>query len=766
MFALVCLLLVGSSNAFSLTPNNTICPAGFECASQCEYYNRNNVILPCGKGYHCPADTLPTPCPRGFYCDEPGDSPIRCAEGFYCPQKSSMPRKCPPLAYCPAQAHRHYFWGVLLYIFIVIVYLKSIHWAFHHFNNKKQLKDTDIHTVLDLSPSLASARSESDDHGLSSMNFVYQDVKVRIRPGSNIFARLLSAPKTILQGATGALKSGRFVAIMGPSGAGKSSLMNALLGKISLSGGSIKVNGHNLKTNMKKSIGFVPQDDVMLTNMTVRNVLMHSALTRLPTSYTLAKRTAVVDEVIQILQLEGVENTIIGDNDKRGISGGERKRVNVGIELVSEPRALFLDEPTTGLDSAVAKDLCQHLKNVTRKRNLTTVAVLHQPRYDIFLMYDDVILLGRGGRTVYSGPANRALEYFSSIGFECPEHVNPADFYLDVISGLVPHKSDGPVDLFKIWEEHQSEYDEMRQKISEEFASTKGQRFKAKYPNSFWQFLVFLKRALLQNIYNWNTRTIDCALNIAAGIVVGIAFFSTEIYQTPIPTYYREFCLAPIVNSFCGYSVDEIPRMGIYLVMSFGIVSSTIALRTFLNERLVFWREAASGSNRLAYFLAKNLADIEPMVVNTWMFTAAFYFVAAPSGNFGDYFVTLFLYAFCLYAIGYICTWIPPQPALLAVIVSLVSGLGTGATSSVQDMGFSGTILWARWFGEAIYITEVRQDYIDPSYHEYMALWADRSIGYKLDNFGHDLWAMAVIGIALRVIAFGFMTLTNRSNQK
>ena len=127
-----------------------------------------------------------------------------------------------------------------------------------------------------------------------------------------------------------------------------------------------------------------------------------------------------------------------GDNEKRGISGGEKKRVNIGIELVSgiltvnmclinkEPRVLFLDEPTTGLDSSVSKDLMIHLKEIARSTGLTVIAVLHQPRYDIFSEVDDIVLLGRGGRTIFSGPTSNCYDYFSSIGYTCPEQMNPA----------------------------------------------------------------------------------------------------------------------------------------------------------------------------------------------------------------------------------------------------------------------------------------------------------------------------------------------------
>jgi ABC-type multidrug transport system ATPase subunit len=110
-----------------------------------------------------------------------------------------------------------------------------------------------------------------------------------------------------------------------------------------------------------------------------------------------------------------IRDVQIGDEDIRGISGGQRKRVNVGMELVANPTVLFLDEPTSGLDSAGSKSLCQCLRSIS-ELGLNIAAVIHQPRYEIFCMFHDVLLLGKGGKTVYLGPTEQAAEYFESLG--------------------------------------------------------------------------------------------------------------------------------------------------------------------------------------------------------------------------------------------------------------------------------------------------------------------------------------------------------------
>lgn len=156
--------------------------------------------------------------------------------------------------------------------------------------------------------------------------------------------------RTILHGASGSFSPGLLTAVMGPSGSSKSTLLDALLGNIIYtSESSIVVNGEegNLAA-YRGMVGFVGQHDVLHRNLTVREAIFHSAFLRLPSSMSRADIQAEVESVLRELDLTGCANTIIGDGEKRGISGGQRKRTSIGVELVANSRALFLDEPTTG----------------------------------------------------------------------------------------------------------------------------------------------------------------------------------------------------------------------------------------------------------------------------------------------------------------------------------------------------------------------------------------------------------------------------------
>lgn len=146
------------------------------------------------------------------------------------------------------------------------------------------------------------------------------------------------------------------------------------------------------------------------------------------------KRLKVL-EVIQFLGLGHIMDNPIGDVETRGVSGGERKRVNIGMELVASPSILFLDEPTSGLDSATSLEVCKLLKQIAQEQFLTVAAVVHSPSPHAFGQFDDLLLLGSGGRVVYSGPRDEASHYFESIGYPVPEDESPADFFIALAAG-------------------------------------------------------------------------------------------------------------------------------------------------------------------------------------------------------------------------------------------------------------------------------------------------------------------------------------------
>ncbi|KAJ0563453.1 putative ABC-type sulfate transporter [Helianthus annuus] len=243
----------------------------------------------------------------------------------------------------------------------------------------------------------------------------------------------------LLRCVTGKMMPGRITAVMGPSGAGKTMFLSALAGKAHgcKITGSILINGKpDSIHSYKRIIGFVPQDDVVHGNLTVEENLWFSANCRLPANMLKQDRVLVVERVIECLGLQTVRNSLVGTVEKRGISGGQRKRVNVGLEMVMEPSLLILDEPTSGLDSSSSQLLLRALRRETLE-GVNVSMVVHQPSYLLFQMFDDLVLLAKGGLTVYHGSVREVEEYFSEIGINVPDRVNPPDYFIDVLEGMV-----------------------------------------------------------------------------------------------------------------------------------------------------------------------------------------------------------------------------------------------------------------------------------------------------------------------------------------
>ena len=244
--------------------------------------------------------------------------------------------------------------------------------------------------------------------------------------------------KTILDDLTGYFIHGRLTGIMGPSGAGKTSLMEVISNQ-SKTGevrGNFYLNGNEVDIEkIKKISGFVFQDDIILRTMTVYEALYMSALLKLPETTSIEEKKKIVDKMISTLHLENCKDTIVGDSILKGISGGERKRLSVGMEMIMNPSIIFLDEPTSGLDTYTAYSLIKSLKNLTEEGR-TVVATIHQPSSEILRLFDDMILLNHG-KIVYQGEVKNLVPYFDNIGYKCPEYTNPSDFiFMNILNPL------------------------------------------------------------------------------------------------------------------------------------------------------------------------------------------------------------------------------------------------------------------------------------------------------------------------------------------
>ncbi|KAM0723909.1 hypothetical protein Q7P37_000899 [Cladosporium fusiforme] len=250
--------------------------------------------------------------------------------------------------------------------------------------------------------------------------------------------RQTQQPKTILSDVNGIVKSGELLALMGPSGSGKSTLLNVLAHRTAALNASVKaaiyINGSpaNPKT-FRRISAYVEQEDALVGSLTVRETLNFAARLSLPKHVSKLERIQRIESLLTAFGLQGQSNNLIGTPIRKGISGGQKRRVSVAAQLITSPKLLFLDEPTSGLDSAASFEVISFVKDIAKKHNLIVIASIHQPSTSTFAMFDKLLLLSQGG-TAYSGPVSEVQPYFDSCGFPIPLYMNPAEFIIDFVN--------------------------------------------------------------------------------------------------------------------------------------------------------------------------------------------------------------------------------------------------------------------------------------------------------------------------------------------
>jgi len=244
--------------------------------------------------------------------------------------------------------------------------------------------------------------------------------------------------KYLLRKASGRVNPGEMCALMGGSGAGKTTLLDVLAGRktAGLIEGEVFFNG---KAGMPspKLCSYVTQDNVHIGCFTVRETLHFAALLRIKEGVRPAQREKMVNDVLGMLGLDSVADVMVGDSLRKGISGGQARRLTIGVEIINLPGMIFLDEPTTGLDSNISYEVMAAVRNLANQ-NRTVCCTIHQPSIEVFALFDKLILMAKGEQ-VYFGATHEAVKYFSSpaLDFAFSKGVNPAEFVMSASSGSI-----------------------------------------------------------------------------------------------------------------------------------------------------------------------------------------------------------------------------------------------------------------------------------------------------------------------------------------
>lgn len=452
--------------------------------------------------------------------------------------------------------------------------------------------------------------------------------------------------KMLLDNISGDAKEGEIMAVLGPSGSGKSTLLDALANRISKGSlkGTVTLNGEKLESSLLKIISaYVMQDDLLHPMLTVEETLMFAAKFRLPRTLSNSKKKKRVDTLIHQLGLNDAAKTVIGDEDHRGVSGGERRRVSIGIGIIHDPIILFLDEPTSGLDSTSAYMVIKVLKRIAQGGSAVVLSI-HQPSYRIVSLLDRLLVLSRG-QTVYNGSPMSLPLFMSDFGLPVPEDANPIEFALDIVRELEdsPNGNLAMVDFNKSWKRSTGPIKETLRRNSslKEAVSASISRGKLvsggksleecattipSFANPFWtEVAILVKRSFI------NSRRMPEQLGFRMGIVILTAFILATLFWR-------------LGDSLRG--IRE--RVGFFAyALCIAYYTCGDAVPVFLEERLIFMRETAYNTyRRSSYVISHSLAVIPSLVFQSLVFAAiTFWAVGLEGGILGYlfYFFTIFI---------------------------------------------------------------------------------------------------------------------------
>uniref|UniRef100_A0A8D3DEQ4 ABC transporter domain-containing protein n=1 Tax=Scophthalmus maximus TaxID=52904 RepID=A0A8D3DEQ4_SCOMX len=486
--------------------------------------------------------------------------------------------------------------------------------------------------------SFGSAGSGQQPHAATVS---FHNIYYKVTQGGNCLCRKKATTKDILVDLNGIMKPG-LNAIMGATGSGKSSFLDVLAARKDPAGltGEVLIDGAPQPPNFKCLSGYVVQDDVVMGTLTVRENFSFSAALRLPSSVSVAEKEQKVNTLIQELGLSRVADSRVGTQLIRGISGGERKRTNIGMELIIDPPVLFLDEPTTGLDASTANSVLLLLKRMGN-HGRTIILSIHQPRYSIYRLFDSLTLLVTG-KQVFHGPAQSALDYFSDIGYTCEPHNNPADFFLDVINGdsTAVAGNDADKDSVsksrrgiedKLVEEYRSchfykqtkaELERIVQAKPTSGTTTRSGRTITYNTGFLTQFKWVSKRTFRNLMLNPQTGVAQVAVTLFLALVVGAIFYDVQDNQSGMQNRFGALFFVTVNQCFSSLSAAEL----------------------FISERKLFIHEYISGYYRLSvYFLCKVLSDIITLrTIPALVFSCVAYFLIGLKPTVEAFFLFMF----------------------------------------------------------------------------------------------------------------------------
>eukprot|EP00027_Filamoeba_sp_ATCC50430_P012825 CAMPEP_0168563134 /NCGR_PEP_ID=MMETSP0413-20121227/12515_1 /TAXON_ID=136452 /ORGANISM="Filamoeba nolandi, Strain NC-AS-23-1" /LENGTH=699 /DNA_ID=CAMNT_0008594649 /DNA_START=80 /DNA_END=2179 /DNA_ORIENTATION=- len=657
----------------------------------------------------------------------------------------------------------------------------------HHKSDEAPTLTSELsHVSVDLDQALMSARKK----GLQPIQLCFEDLSYSVlvdeeqtplptldgtpsepqskSPFAKFTAKKPKVWKKILHHLNGVFQPGTLTAIMGSSGAGKTTLLNILAGRVDAGKveGKILMNGtprDSAKKSLLRKQAYVMQDDIMLATLTPREAITFSANLRIPETTPEEQRQQRIEEVLDELNLRKCQDTQVGaPGIKRGVSGGERKRVAIGVELVTNPSLLFLDEPTTGLDSFTAKQVVDNLRRLAASGR-TIVCTIHQPNSQIFHMFDRLILLAKG-HMIYNGLTRDVMRYFHDIGAQPPSLMNPADWFMDVLH-LKPgdkeaeERVNGLVDSF----EKSNQLKQIKQTEVLDFRAEAEELQESTYPTSYWTQVRYLtQRGFKHMVREPLKMRAEGGQIVFLALLVGLIYLQLENNQDDVQNK-----MASIF--FCMIS------------LMFGSLQAIIS--TFPNDKVLFFREiGAHMYHPAAYWLSFFIVELPVHVILPIIQGTIIYWMVGFRNDGAKYILFVIDCVLCSNiggALGFILGVVAPTPevafALGPVVMSPVM-MFNGFTLTVKSTPVY--FIWlvylsfSRWAFQIALLNEFTDLKLTCSEDQEIAGVCRVSNGNQyieqlgLDDVSLGVCFIAMIAFYVAVMLLGFVLLNIKSKKK
>lgn len=524
-------------------------------------------------------------------------------------------------------------------------------------------------------------------------------------------------------------ESGHLVGIMGASGAGKTTLLNVLNGSEPPHSGSVRINGidiHTQSEEIKGLIGFVSQDDLLIEELTVYQNLYYNAKLCFD-NYTEEQLQTAVNDMLLSLGLHEIRNMVVGSPLNKKISGGQRKRLNIALELIREPAILFLDEPTSGLSSRDSENILDLLKELTFKGKLVFV-VIHQPSSDIFKMFNKLLILDTGGYLIYNGDPIESIIYFKSkvqhanwneSECTCCGNVNPEQVF-NIVEARILDEYGNPMRVRKTtpieW------YDEYNQSFGKEQKSAdvpdELPENPFKIPGWLKQLKVFIQRDVLSKLANTQYMIINL---LEAPILAFLLAYIIKYYSVDSA-------------NVIGYTLMDNSNLPVYLFMSVIVaffVGLTVSAEEIIKDKKIKKRESFLNLSWGSYLMSKVIILLVLSAIQAATFVLIGNTILEIKGMYFQYWIVLFstwvsanilglLISDSFKSVVAIYILIPflviPQIILSGIIVKFEKL--NPAVSSPSNIPIYGEIIVARWAYEALAVNQfINNKYQKPFYY-------------------------------------------------